>query len=84
MSDLVPGDLVEVLHPGFSEPPLALVIELSGGTHLYRVLMNDEGSNKIFRGPGGLVRGPAGEVLMNDEGSNKIFRYSSSILRKVS
>ena len=56
MSDLVSGDLVEVLHPGFSEPPLALVIELSGGTHLYRVMMNDEGSNKIFRYSSSILR----------------------------
>lgn len=57
MSDFIPGDLVQVLHPGFSEPPLALVIELSGGTHLYRVMMmGDESSNKIFRYSSSILR----------------------------
>ena len=57
MSDLIPGDLVQVLHPGFSEPPLALVIELNGGTHLYRVMMmGDENRNKIFRYSSSILR----------------------------
>ena len=54
MSDLVPGDLVEILHPGFpkgAKPPLAVVIKRNDHTHhLYNVLMmNDESRNKIFR-----------------------------------
>lgn len=51
MSDLVPGDLVEILHPGFSTPSLAVVIKRDDRTHhLFNVLMmNDESRNKIFR-----------------------------------
>lgn len=52
MSELVPGDLVEILHPGFvSKPSLAVVIKRDDRTHhLYNVLMmNDESRNKIFR-----------------------------------
>lgn len=54
MSDLVPGDLVEILHPGFpkgAKPPLAVVIKRNKEVpHLYNVLMmNDESRNKIFR-----------------------------------
>jgi len=57
MSDLVPGDLVEILHPGFSVPPLAVIIELNSGTHLYNVLMmNDESRNKIFRYSSSILR----------------------------
>jgi len=57
MSDLVPGDLVEILLPGFSVPPLAVIIELNSGTHLYNVLMmNDESRNKIFRYSSSILR----------------------------
>lgn len=52
MNDLVPGNLVEILHPGFvSKPSLAVVIKRDDRTHhLYNVLMvNDESRNKIFR-----------------------------------
>ena len=57
MSDLVPGDLVEILHPGFSTPPLAVIIELNSGTHLYNVLMmNDESGGKIFRYSSSILR----------------------------
>jgi hypothetical protein len=57
MNDLVPGDLVEVLHPGFSVPPLAVIIELNSGTHLYNVLMmNDESRGKIFRYSSSILR----------------------------
>jgi hypothetical protein len=57
MSDLTPGDLVQVLHPGFSVPPLALVLELNGGTNLFRVMMmNDESRGKIFRYSSSILR----------------------------
>lgn len=57
MSDLVPGDLVQVLHPGFSVPPLGLVLELNGGTHLFRVMMvGDELRGKIFRYSSSILR----------------------------
>jgi hypothetical protein len=57
MSDLTPGDLVQVLHPGFSVPPLALVLELNGGTNLFRVLMmDDESGGKIFRYSSSILR----------------------------
>jgi hypothetical protein len=57
MSDLVPGDLVEVLHPGFSTPPLAVIIELNSGMHVYNVLMmNDESRGKIFRYSSSILR----------------------------
>jgi len=52
MSDLVPGDLVEILHPGFvSKPLLGVIIKRDDRTHhLFNVLMmNDESRNKIFR-----------------------------------
>ena len=51
MSDLVPGDLVEILHPGFvSKPSLAVVIKRDDRTHhLYNVLMmNDESRNELI------------------------------------
>ena len=45
-----PGDLVRVLHPGFSSPPLGVVIEEQSGTGLYRVMLMGEGENyRIFR-----------------------------------
>ena len=49
MSDLVPGDLVEILH--FAKPSLAVIIKRDDRTHhLFDVLMmNDESRNKIFR-----------------------------------
>ena len=57
MSDLVPGDLVAVLHPGFSVPPLAVIIELNSGTNLYNVLMmNYESRNKLFRYSSSILR----------------------------
>ena len=57
MSDLTPGDLVQVLHPGFSVPPLALVLELNGGTNLFRVMMmDDESRGKIFRYSSSILR----------------------------
>jgi hypothetical protein len=57
MSDLTPGDLVQVLHPGFSVPPLALVLELNGGTNLFRVMMmDDESGGKIFRYSSSILR----------------------------
>jgi hypothetical protein len=57
MSDLTPGDLVQVLHPGFSVPPLALVLELNGGTNLFRVMMvGDESGGKIFRYSSSILR----------------------------
>ena len=57
MSDLTPGDLVQVLHPGFSVPPLGLVLELNGGTHLFRVMMmGDELRGKIFRYSSSILR----------------------------
>jgi len=52
MSDLVPGDLVEILHPGFvSKPSLAVIIKRDDRTHhlFYVLMMNDESRNKIFR-----------------------------------
>ena len=49
MNDLVPGDLVEILH--LAKPSLAVVIKRDDRTHhLYNVLrMDDESRNKIFR-----------------------------------
>ena len=45
-----PGDLVFVLHPGFSSPPLGVVIEQQDGTHLFRVmLLGEDNNNLIFR-----------------------------------
>jgi hypothetical protein len=57
LSDLTPGDFVQVLHPGFSVPPLAVIIELNSGTHSYNVLMmNDESRGKIFRYSSSILR----------------------------
>lgn len=51
------GDLVQVLHPGFSSPPLGLIIEESGGTHLFRVMLMGEGeNNRIFRYSSSILR----------------------------
>jgi len=45
-----PGDLVHVLHPGFTKPPIGIVVEEQRGTGLYRVmLMGEENNNRIFR-----------------------------------
>ena len=50
MNHLNIGDLVHVLHPGFSSPPLGVVIEEQSGTHLFRVMLVGEGeNNRIFR-----------------------------------
>lgn len=50
MNHLIIGDLVQVLHPGFSSPPLGVVIEEQRGTGLYRVmLMGEDENNRIFR-----------------------------------
>lgn len=50
MNHLIIGDLVQVLHPGFSSPPLGVVIEQQDGTHLFRVMLMGEGeNNRIFR-----------------------------------
>ena len=57
MSDLTSGDLVQVLHPGFSIPPLGLVLELNGGTNLFKVMMvGDENRGKIFRYSSSILR----------------------------
>ena len=49
MNDLVPGDLVEILH--LEKHSLAVVIKRDDRIHhLYNVLrMDDESRNKIFR-----------------------------------
>ncbi len=49
MNHLIIGDLVQVLHPGFSSPPLGVVIEQQDGTHLFRVMLLGEENNRIFR-----------------------------------
>jgi len=49
MNHLIIGDLVQVLHPGFSSPPLGVVIEQQNGTHLFRVMLLGEENNRIFR-----------------------------------
>lgn len=50
MNHLNIGDLVHVLHPGFSSPPLGVVIEQQDGTHLFRVmLLGEDNNNRIFR-----------------------------------
>ena len=51
MNHIKPGDLVQVLHPGFSSPPLGVVIEheQQDGTHLFRVMLMGEENNRIFR-----------------------------------
>ena len=49
MNHLIIGDLVQVLHPGFSSPPLGVVIEQQDGTHLFRVMLMGEENNRIFR-----------------------------------
>jgi len=44
------GDLVHVLHPGFTKPPIGIVVEEQRGTGLYRVMLMGEGeNNRIFR-----------------------------------
>ena len=49
MNHIKLGDLVQVLHPGFSSPPLGVVIEQQDGTHLFRVMLLGEENNRIFR-----------------------------------
>jgi hypothetical protein len=49
VNHLIIGDLVQVLHPGFSSPPLGVVIEQQDGTHLFRVMLLGEENNRIFR-----------------------------------
>ena len=53
MNHLNIGDLVHVLHPGFSSPPLGVVIEQQDGTHLFQLiqvmLMGEGENNRIFR-----------------------------------
>lgn len=49
MNHLIIGDLVQVLHPGFSSPPLGVVIEQQDGTHLFRVMLMGDENNRIFR-----------------------------------
>ena len=50
MNHLNIGDLVHVLHPGFSSPPLGVVIEQQNGTHRFQVMLVGEGeNNRIFR-----------------------------------
>ena len=50
MNHLNIGDLVHVLHPGFSPPLLGVVIEQQDGTHLFQVMLMGEGeNNRIFR-----------------------------------
>ena len=45
MNHLNIGDLVHVLHPGFSSPPLGVVIEQQDGTHRFQVMLVGEGEN---------------------------------------
>jgi hypothetical protein len=44
------GDLVHVLHPGFTKPPIGIVVEEQRGNGLYLVMLMGEGeNNRIFR-----------------------------------
>lgn len=57
MNHLNIGDLVQVLHPGFSSPPLGVVIEEQRGTGLYRVMLMGEGeSNRLLRYSSAILR----------------------------
>ena len=57
MNHLNIGDLVLVLHPGFSSPPLGVVIEQQNGTHLFRVMLMGVGeNNRIFRYSSAILR----------------------------
>jgi len=48
MNHIKPGDLVQVLWPGFSSLPLGIVIEQQSGTHPYMVMLMGL-NNRIYR-----------------------------------
>ena len=44
-----PGDMVQVLHPGFFAPTFGIIVEIQDGTGLCRVMLMGADNNKICR-----------------------------------